>query len=131
MKHRVSLDYALGEGELADYLDGLREGKAIASHCRDSGRTCFPPEQSFRGQQMDGEDEGLDKIHLSGRAEILVRTDGSGGAFALARFDGADNMAVCRLANPDADGRRGQLCAVEDELPGLVLEIIGEDVESV
>lgn len=131
MKHRVSLDYALGEGELADYLDGLRNGKAIASHCRKGGRTCFPPEQSFRGRQSDGEDNSLENRPLSGRAEILVRTDGPGGAFALARFDGADNMAVCRLANPSAVGRRAQLCAVDDELPGLVLEIVGEDVESV
>ncbi|MEM9107613.1 MAG: hypothetical protein AAGC96_18360 [Pseudomonadota bacterium] len=131
MKHRVQLDYTLGEGELADYLDGLREGKAVASYCRGSGRTSFPPDCSCRSRQPDGEDNTVELKQLSGGAEILVRTDGPSGAFALVRFDGADNMAVCRLANPSADGRRGQLCATGDELPGIVLEIVGEHIESV
>ncbi len=130
MKHRVAFDYSLAEGELAGFLDGLREGKAIASHCRGCGRTSFPPARSCRCQRSDGTDDALEPKHLSGGAEILVRTDGPGGAFALVRFDGADNMAVCRLADPSVTGRRGHLCGVGYELPGLVLEVIGENVES-
>ncbi len=131
MKHRVSLDYTLGEGDLSDYLDGLRHGTAVGCRCRACGRTSFPPERVCPCRERANDAGGLEPKSLPGTAEILCRTDGLAGAFALVRFDGADNAAVCRLADPAARGTRGRLRATADGLPGLILDIFGEDIESV
>ena len=131
MKHPVSLDYTLGEGDLSDYLDGLRQGTAVGRRCRACGRTSFPPERVCHCQERDDDAGGLEPKPLPGTAVVLCRTDGPAGAFVLVRFDGADNAAVCRLADPAARGTRGCLRATADGLPGLILDIVGEGIESI
>jgi len=112
MKHRLTLDYTLGEGDLHPYLDGLRKGRAMAARSPNSNRKTFPP--SLPG----------DWVELSGLATITVRTDGSDGSFALVRFDGADNQAVARLENPEQSGDRARLVASADGPPALRVAIM-------
>jgi hypothetical protein len=130
MKHPVRLDYTLGEGALDAYLAGLRVGKAIGGTCRFCRRTSFPPERVCACQHGVNRAGAMDRTELPGTAEIIHRTTGPGGTFVLVQFDGADNRAVCRLADPAAEGHRGRLCAAVDGMPGLILEIYGEDIES-
>lgn len=112
MKHRLTLDYKLGEGALQPYLDGLRAGRAMAVRCPKTNRTSFPP-------TLPG-----DWFELSGQGTIIVRTDGSDGHFALVGFDGADNQAVARLENPDRSGSRVKLVASPDGPPALRVAIM-------
>lgn len=129
MKHRLTLDYSLGEGELAPYLDGLREGQARALRCRTSSRVTFPPEHVY-GSAANESAGSHEWVTLTGTAEVIHRTDGPEGTFALVRFAGANNQAVGRIANPALKGDRAQLVAVNGDMPGLVLEILGEAVET-
>ncbi len=112
MKHRLTLDYKLGEGGLQPYLDGLRSGHALAARCLKTNRASFPP-------TLPGE-----WVELSGRGTITARTDGSDGSFALVKFDGADNQAVARLENPDRAGTRVNLVASRDGPPALRVAIM-------
>lgn len=114
MKHRLALEYTLGEGALQPYLDGLRAGRAVAARAATTGSVSFPP--SATG----------DWVELSGQGTITVRTDGADGSFALVRFDGADNQAVAKIDNPDATGDRVRLVAAPDGPPGLHV-VITED----
>ncbi|MCR9139483.1 MAG: hypothetical protein NXI27_26015 [Alphaproteobacteria bacterium] len=130
MKHRLTLDYALGRGVLAPYLDALIEGVALAGHCPHCGRTSFPPERRCRCTQGGGDDTAPGWVRLTGQAHILFRTDGLAGSFALAQFDGADNQTVCRIANPPGNGSEARLVASDDGKPGIVVEITGETIET-
>lgn len=112
MKHRLTLDYKLGEGALQPYLDGLRAGRAMAAMGPQTKQTNFPP-------TLPG-----DWVELSGQGTITVRTDGSDGSFALVKFDGADNQAVARLENPDRLGSRVKLVASPDGPPALCVAIM-------
>ncbi len=98
MKRRLTLDYTLGEGFLAPYLDGLRQGEARAGRCSSCGRLALPPEPVCA---CGGRDPAM--VTLSGGATVLWRTTGSDGDVALVRFDGADSHALARL-----DGFAGQ-----------------------
>ncbi|MCP4314952.1 MAG: hypothetical protein GY789_02655 [Hyphomicrobiales bacterium] len=130
MKHRLTLDYTLGEGELAPYLDGLRRGTATARQCRQCDRVTFPPERMCSCQTGNNRVATFDWKALDGKAEITHRTDGAGGAFALARFAGADNLAVCRIIDPTVRGNQARLHAADGDLPGLAIEILGEAIET-
>lgn len=130
MKHRLILDYTLGEGELSPYLDGLRRGAATARHCLHCGRVTFPPERMCGCSSADNRTASFEWKTLDATAEIAHRTDGSGGAFALARFAGADNLAVCRIINPTVKASSARLCPADDNRPGLVVEIFGETIET-
>jgi hypothetical protein len=55
------------------------------------------------------------------------RTDTENGAFALARFDGADGLATVALVNPARRHATGRLVAPPDERPGLWLYLENED----
>lgn len=111
MKHRLTLDYTLGEGALKPYLEGLRNGRAMAARSPNLNRTTFPP--SLPG----------DWVELSGLATITVRTDGSDGSYAMVKFDGADNQAVARLENPEQTGSRAKIVASADGSPALRVAI--------
>jgi uncharacterized OB-fold protein len=92
MKRTFTLDYTLGEGFLAPYLDGLRAGAAVASRCAACGRVALPPEPVC---DCGGRDAAM--ITLSGTATIILRTTGADGDVGLVRFDGADSNALARL----------------------------------
>ncbi len=92
MKHRLTLDYTLGEGFLAPYLDGLRAGTAVAGRCAACGRVALPPEPVC---DCGGRDPAM--VALGGAATVLWRTTGADGDVGLVRFDGADSNALARL----------------------------------
>lgn len=129
MKHRLTLDYVLGQGALAPYLDALARGVALARHCPQCDRTTFPPERLCHCATNGGADTPSGQKTLSGRACIVFRTEGPAGHFALAQFDGADNQAVCRIANPSASGNGARLVASDDGKPGIVVQMTGDEIE--
>ena len=129
MKHRLTLDYQLGEGRLRPFLEGLREGSARARDCPSSGRVTFPPEGVSLRNNSDNDRPSSGWKTLSGACTILCRTTGAGGAFALVRFDGADNLAVCRIADPADEGKRAMLIASESPQPALTIRVLSTDSE--
>jgi|GEM_PF-618956 len=130
MKHRLVLDYSLGRGGLAPYLDALAGGVALAGFCPRCGRTTFPPERRCRCEPNGGSDAAPGHKELSGHAHVVFRTDGPSGHFALVRFDGADNQTVCRIANPTVSSDTAKLTASDDGKPGIVIQMTGDEIES-
>lgn len=130
MKQRLALDYQIGEGALRPFLEGLLAGVAYASQCRSSGRVSFPPERAFGSRQtgVDGSSPAW-KI-LSGHGTIVHSTGGLGGHFALVSFDGADNMAVCRLLGPAEAAQRVSLVPSSADRPAMIVRLsaIAEEV---
>jgi uncharacterized protein len=108
MKRALTLDYTLGEGFLAPYLDGLRKGEARAGRCPACGRVALPPEPvcacGGRATQM---------VTLSGVATLLWRTSGTDGDVGLVRFDGAQSNALARLDGFDRE-TRGRIASSAD-----------------
>ena len=130
MKRRLLLEHTIGDLSIAPYLEGLRTGLAIAKHCSGCRRTTFPPEHSCPGDlATDGASESS-WTELSGRAHLELRTDGPDGCFALVRFEGADNRAVCRIANPEVSSSTLVLQPDEQEIPGIVVMIVEDPIES-
>lgn len=113
MKLALTLDYTLGEGFFAPYLDGLRAGQALAGRCAGCGRIALPPAPVCPCGQR-----GVEMLALSGLATLLWRSTGSDGDVALVRFDGADAPSLARLSGFGAQGR-GRIAA--DPAAGLVL----------
>lgn len=130
MKHQLVLNYTLGSGALAPYLDGLAKGIAMGAQCAQCDRTTFPPERLCPCEAIRNGSLNHSWLTLSGHARIIYRTDGTGGSFALAQFDGADNQTVCRIANPQRDGTWAKIKSTGDDKPGVVIEIIGEELET-
>lgn len=118
MKHGVTLDYTLGEGWLTTWLDGLRNGQAVASTCSDCGDAHFPPLRICPGCRVrcDG------WRGLSGGATILYRATGTDGDFAMAHFDGACGAAIARADALPPNATRAMLSASGDDPPRLALE---------
>ncbi len=92
-------DYALGE-VAGKFMDGLKEGKILATHCSKSGLTYLPP-RSYCEQSFEPCDKWVE-VGMAGVIEqstIVVR--GYEGkrktpvAVAFVRLDGAD----CAIAN--------------------------------
>ena len=127
MKYQLVLDYHLGEGALGPYLEGLSEGTALARQCRRCDRVTFPPERVCTCQTKDNLPATYGWKTLTGRASVIHRTYGLGGGFALARFDGADNLAVCRIDNPGREGMDAVLRATGEYRPGITIEIRGRN----
>ena len=135
MKYRMTLDYAIPSGILTPYFDALAEGRALASRCATCNHIAFPARttcQRCAGQQINW-------IELAGTANILFRTDGPTGNFALVRFDGADTNSTVGLDIPEAqDGLatprpqtptdagvlRGRLVRPPGAQPGLWLALL-------
>lgn len=130
MKHRLTLDYSLGRGFLASYLDALADGVALAGFCSQCGRTSFPPERRCRCEKIGTSGAAPGHKELSGHAHIVFRTDGPAGHFALVQFDGADNQTVCRIANPNMSSDTVKLMASDDGKPGIVVQMTGDKIES-
>ncbi len=123
MKHQLTLAYQLGEGALQPYLQGLCDGVANARMCTLCERVTFPPERSCTCQQKGNRPPAFGWKTLSGKATILHRTTGVDGDFALVRFAGADNLAVCRLADPRQQGDQVQLVAAGPQRPVLTVAV--------
>ena len=117
MKHRVTLDYSLGEGWLAPFLDGLRQGKAMASLCPNCDAAHFPPLRVCPTCRAPCEGWRA----LGGGATVLHRTGGSDGDFAMARFDGASGAAIADAGALPPDATRALLAPCPDDPPGLAL----------
>ncbi len=130
MKRRLQLEYTIGDLSIAPYLEGLRTGLAIAKYCSGCRRTTFPPEHGCPGDLATDGASQSSWTELSGKARLELRTDGPDGSFALARFEGADNGAVCRIANPEVSGSTLVLQPDEQEIPGIVVMIVEDPIES-
>lgn len=118
MKHRLTLDYELAEGWLSPWIDGLRKGQAVASHCSACHSSRFPPLRTCPNCRAQSDTW----ISLSGRAEVLFRTSGADGDFVLAQFEGAEGSTVLRADHLPFGAELGRLRASIDGPPSLQLE---------
>ena len=105
MKYSLTLDYTIGEGWLQVWVDGLREGRAMASSCSTCGHAQFPPLRICPTCKIASDDW----TQLDGSASIQFRTTGTDGDFALVQFDGADSAAVVRTDALPEFMKRGRL----------------------
>lgn len=110
MKHTLTLDYTIGEGWLTPWVDGLREGQPIASSCSACESAQFPPLRICPNCRIPSDRW----TKLEGRAAVQFRTDGSDGAFALARFAGAQGAAVVRVEDLPNTEKYGRLLPAMD-----------------
>ena len=117
MQRRLNLEYSLGEGWLAPWLDGLKEGKAVASTCAACGAAQFPPLRICPNCRLPS--DGW--VVLDGTARILFRAVGADGDFALVQFDGAERAAIARTDALPADTDRAVLRASPDGQPVISL----------
>lgn len=122
--YQMRLDYTLRFGWLAPFFDALDKGDALGRRCTACEAVSYPPLRVCPCGERDGE-----WVRLSGRAEVLWRTTGADGAFALARFLGAARMATVRLNGFTEGTRFGQLTTADQELPHLCLVPV-EDVST-
>jgi hypothetical protein len=124
MKHRVALDYELAEGWLAPWVEGLRKGEAVASHCTACHSSRFPPLRACPVCRAR-----LNRwVTLSGYATVLSRTTGTDGDFVMARFDGTEGGAILRADHLPDGAERGRLRACgADDPPTLSLAAITID----
>lgn len=106
MKVRLFLDYSINEGVLQPYFDGLRAGQAIASRCDHCKHVAFPARSTCAICHADT----VSFQPLSGRAEVVHRSDGPAASHALVRFDGADTQTTVALSNPQSTEPSGTLC---------------------
>lgn len=118
MKRRVELDYTLNEGWLAPWLEGLRQGQAVGSHCLTCRRVQFPPLRVCPDCATPSDAWQT----LTGAATLLFRTDGMDGSFALVHFDGASRAVVARADVLPPGAARCHLAACPDDPPILALK---------
>ncbi len=114
--HTVSLDYQLTPGWMAPFVQGLLDGQAIARQCSACMQTSYPPVRVCNCGQTQAQ-----WIQLTGRATLVHRTQGLDGDFALVQFDGADTRTVVRLSGFKESQLTGQLHALTQPLPALIL----------
>jgi len=116
ISHELHLNYELATGWLKPYVNGLQNGKVIASKCKSCGRKSFPP------QQICGcGDSNCTWETLEGGADIIHNTEGTDGQFALVQFDGCDTATVVRLDGLSHLALRGQISRSTSQLPQIVL----------
>ena len=130
MKHQLNLDYTIPVGDLAPYFDALQDGKALASECSGCGHVAFPARTQC-GACGDADSKWKP---LTGVGQILFRTDGGSGSFALVKFDGADTSSTVALINPDCIATSVNLTAPKGNTAGLYVvlrqDIKGDDDEN-
>ena len=118
IRRDVSLGYDLAPGWLAPHVEGLLQGRAVAYGCKFCGKASFPPVRVCGCAQP-----APHWVTLEGRAEVIFRTEGLDGKFALVRFFGASTMTVVRLEHSGLQGRFGTLVAPTDGQPALILAL--------
>jgi hypothetical protein len=111
MKLTLTLDCEMAEGWLAPFVDGLRQGQALASVCGSCGGASFPPR---RACPCGGRATAW--ATLPGTAEVVLRSAGADGDFALVRLDGAITATVARVSGTGPL----RLCAATGDRPALV-----------
>jgi hypothetical protein len=116
MRLDLHLAFDLAEGWLAPHVEGLREGRAVASTCEACGAASFPPRRSC----LCGGRAGA-WVTLPGAASVLARSEGRDGAFALLRFDGAATSAVARAEGLPSGATRARLLPATGERPALAV----------
>ncbi|MEP6017672.1 MAG: hypothetical protein ABJ251_04195 [Paracoccaceae bacterium] len=116
ISHHLVLDYNLTSGWMMPFIEGVKAGVATGRHCSDCAKVSFPPLRICPCGSANGT-----WVALSGQAEIIWRTDGSDGSFALARFEGANTLSSVKLIDVSADTTHGQLIASDGDLPMLLL----------
>ena len=116
ISHHLALDYTLSSGWMTPFVEGVKAGVATGRQCSDCPKVSFPPVRICHCGSTNGT-----WIGLSGQAEIIWRTDGCDGSFALARFEGANTLSSVKLIDVDADTTHGKLVASEGDQPMLLL----------
>ena len=94
------------------WVIGLSEGKAIALKCSQCEKSSFPQQRICDCRSSKNE-----WIELSGKANILVKTSGVDGDFAIAKFEGSDNSAVVRLKGFKKDEMNGNISSSHPSQP--------------
>tara|TARA_R110002051_G_scaffold136488_6_gene209176 strand:- start:22447 stop:22836 length:390 start_codon:yes stop_codon:yes gene_type:complete len=119
MKHKISLDYTIAEGDLKPYFDALGRSEALASRCEGCGRVSFPLRIicGACGSHL------VARLALTGLAKLVHRTDGATRSFALMKFAGADTLSTVALLNPTSQATTGRLRSPADGRPGLWVEL--------
>lgn len=90
----MTLRYSHPLGRRAPYFEGLRNGRAIASRCKECGRGWFPPRHCCG--------TGFHWEELAGTGTVSVATDD----FVLVAMDGAHNLALGVIHGPARAGDR-------------------------
>ena len=116
IKQKLDLNYTLSFGKMTRWVIGLSEGKAIALKCSQCEKSSFPPQRICDCRSSKNE-----WIELSGKANILVKTSGVDGDFAIAQFEGSDNSAVVSLKGFKKDEMNGQISSCDPSQPSLNL----------
>ncbi|MEP2892758.1 Zn-ribbon domain-containing OB-fold protein [Tateyamaria sp.] len=118
MKRLVNLNYTLGAGWLTPWLDGLRNGKAVASTCTACDAAHFPPLRACPTcrQNTDG------WCTLNGTAKVLFRTNGTDGDIAMVQFDGASSACIARADTLPEGTTRCALTTSTDNPPTPTLK---------
>ena len=98
------------------WVSGLSEGKAIALKCSQCEKSSFPPQRI-----CDCSSSKNEWIELSGNANILVKTSGVDGDFAIAKFEGSHTSAVVRLKGFNKDEMNGKISSCDPSQPSLNL----------
>lgn len=122
INHTLTLDYRLAPGWLAPFIQGVLEGRVIARQCDGCKHTSFPPERVCGCGRTDAR-----WIQLSGRADLIHRTHGSDGDFALARFEGAHTHTVVKLSGFKPSQNTGELRELTQSPPALILHPTGDE----
>ncbi len=122
MDLNLRLDYVLAEGWLAPYVAGLRDGRAIAARCTACDVVSFPPARvcACGGRQSAW-------VTLDGTAQVMFRSTGIDGDFALVQFAGASTASVARLQGMAAHETMGRIAPALTTRPGLVVTGDGAD----
>ncbi len=110
------LRHRTGSGWLGPHLAALGRCEALGRKCKKCGGVSFPPVRACDCWHTEGE-----WVKLDGTAEIIARTDGSDGSFALVRFAGATKNAVACLHGLPEGATEGVLVPHCGELPHICL----------
>ncbi len=114
----VRFEYAHTFGALAPYFEALVKGRALGAVCAGCGKVWFPPRLicacggATEWKELPG--TGTVNAITSGPGAVPLTTVSGELAFALVRFDGADNLALVRCEPPGAiavDSRGRLACA--------------------
>lgn len=117
MKRQVALEYTLGTGWLAPWLDGLATGAAVASICSACAAAQFPPLRTCPKCRLPSDGWRT----LKGGATILFRTTGTDGDIAMVQFDGASGSAIARAEALPETATRAVLAPCPTDPPTLTL----------
>ena len=111
----IKFEYAHSFGALAPYFAALTEGRALGAKCAACGKVWFLPRMvcacgsATEWKELPG--TGIVEAVTSGPGAVPLSSVTGELAFALVRFDGADNLALVRCATPGGIdvGSRGRL----------------------